>query len=78
VTDVELLLNARSMLATNSPDSHSGADRLGEISALLAAGLLRLRSRKSSPNLPALGDVSLDCEGNSTGDVVAEVEVSRP
>jgi hypothetical protein len=49
-----------------------------EIATILAAGLLRLQGRKSSPNLPALGDVSLDCEGNSAGDVVAKVEVSRP
>jgi hypothetical protein len=50
------------MLATNSSDSHSGADRLGEISALLAAGLLRLRSRKSSPNSPSQTDSPLDCQ----------------
>ena len=50
------------MLATNSSDSHSGADRLGEISALLAAGLLRLQSRKSSPNSPSEIDSPLDCE----------------
>jgi hypothetical protein len=50
------------MLATNSSDSHSGADRLGEISALLAAALLRLRSRKSSPNSPPETDSPLDCE----------------
>jgi hypothetical protein len=50
------------MLATNSSDSHSGADRLGEISALLAAGLLRLQTRKSSPNSPSETDSPLDCE----------------
>jgi hypothetical protein len=55
----------------------SPTEHLTEIATILAAGLLRLRSRKSSPNLPAPGDVSLDCKGNSAGDVVAEVEVSR-
>jgi hypothetical protein len=51
---------------------------LAEIAAILAAGLLRLQSRKSSPNLPVAGDVSLDCQGISAGDVAAEVEISRP
>jgi hypothetical protein len=51
---------------------------LTEIAAILAAGLLRLQSRKSSPNLPAPADSSLDCAGNSGGDVVAEIEISRP
>jgi hypothetical protein len=54
------------------------ADRLTEIATILGAGLLRLQSRKSSPNLPAQSDSPLDCEGNSGGDVTAEVEVSRP
>ena len=53
-------------------------DHLTEIAAILAAGLLRLQSRKSSPNLPAAGDSSLDCEGKSGGDVAAEVEIPRP
>ena len=53
-------------------------EHLTEIAAILAAGLVRLQSRKSSPNLPALDDVSLDCGAGSGGDVAAEVEVSRP
>jgi hypothetical protein len=52
-------------------------DRLTEIATILAAGLLRLQSRKSSPNLPAPGDSSLDCEGNFGGDAVTEIEISR-
>ena len=51
---------------------------LSELAAILAAGLLRLQSRKSSPNLPAPSDSSLDCEGNSSGDVAGNVEISRP
>ncbi len=54
------------------------AYRLTEIAVILAAGHLRLQSRKSSPKLPAAGDSSLDCRGNSGGDVVAEIESSRP
>ena len=37
-------------------------DHLAEIATILAAGLLRLRSRKSSPNLPSETDSPLDCE----------------
>jgi hypothetical protein len=59
-------------MRTNSPD------HLTEIAALLAAGLLRLQSRKSSRNLLVAGDSSLDCEVNSRGDVAAESENSRP
>ena len=66
------------MLATSRSDSHPVQDRLGEIAEILAAGLLRLQSRKSSPNLPAPGDSSLDCGGNYGGDVAAEIEISRP
>jgi len=33
-----------------------------EIATILAAGLLRLRSRKSSPNSPLETDSPLDCE----------------
>ena len=51
---------------------------LSELAAILAAGLLRLQSRKSSPNLKGTSDSSLDCEGNSGGDVAAEIEISRP
>jgi hypothetical protein len=54
------------------------ADSIQEIAALLAAGLLRLSSRKSSPNLPALDESPLDCAGGFRGDVAAEIETSRP
>jgi hypothetical protein len=59
------------------PNAES-TDRLTEIAAILAAGLLRLQGRKSRPNLPAAGDSSLDCELNSGGDVAAETEIARP
>jgi hypothetical protein len=56
----------------------NSSDHLIEIAAILAAGLLRLQGRKSSPNLSAASDSSLDCEGNSGGDVAGKVEISRP
>jgi hypothetical protein len=37
-------------------------EHLTEIATILAAGLLRLRSRKSSPNSPSEADSPLDCE----------------
>jgi hypothetical protein len=58
--------------------AESQTERLTEIAAILAAGLLRLQGRKSSPNLPAARDSLLDWEGNSGGDVAAEIEISRP
>jgi hypothetical protein len=59
-------------------DSHSVRERLDLLATILAGGLLRLQSRKSSPNLPALGDSSLDCEQLSGGDVAGKVESARP
>jgi hypothetical protein len=43
-------------------DSDLPCSNLEEISAILATGLLRLRSRKSSPNSPSETDSPLDCE----------------
>ena len=51
---------------------------LSEIATILAAGLLRLRARKSSPNSTVKADSSLDCETHSGGDEVGKVEVFRP
>ena len=42
--------------------TENAADRLTEIAAILAAGLLRLQSGKSSRNLPVEADSPLDCE----------------
>lgn len=58
------------------PDENS--DRLPEIGAILAAGLLRLQKRKSSPNSTVDADSSLDCEQHFGGDVAGKVEVSQP
>jgi hypothetical protein len=53
------------------------SDHLAEIAAILAAGLLRLQSRKSSPNLATPTESPLDCAGNYGGDVIAKIEISR-
>jgi hypothetical protein len=60
----------------SAPCDH--ADHVQEVAAILAAGLMRLSSRKSSQNLPPLAESPLDCELNSGGDVAAEVGISRP
>jgi hypothetical protein len=52
-------------------------DRLTEIATILAAGLLRLQSQKSSQNSTVGADSSLDCGRQSGGDVTGGVEVSR-
>ena len=60
----------------SAPCDH--ADHVQEVAAILAAGLMRLSSRKSSQNLPPLDESPLDCAGHSGGDVAAEIETSRP
>jgi hypothetical protein len=40
----------------------TGSAALSELAEILAAGLLRFRTRKSSPNLPCETDSPLDCE----------------
>jgi hypothetical protein len=40
----------------------SPTEHLTEIATILSAGLLRLQSRKSSPNSPSETDSPLDCE----------------
>ena len=59
-------------------DSESHFFEFKEAAAILAAGLLRLQSRKSSQTSTVETDSSLDCEGNSGGDVAGKVEISRP
>ena len=49
------------------PDHMSAAERLDEIADILAAGLMRLRARKSSPLSAHIGDSSLDCAGYQSG-----------
>jgi hypothetical protein len=42
-------------------------ERLAEIAEILAAGLMRLRSRKSSPFSGHTGESSLDCAAHPSG-----------
>jgi hypothetical protein len=53
-------------------------DRLTEIATILAAGLLRLQSRKSSQKSTAKADSLLDCERPIGGDVADQAKVSQP
>jgi hypothetical protein len=55
----------------------SPTEHLTEIATILAAGLLRLQSRKSSPNSPSEADSPLDCEPVFGGDETDNFEVSE-
>ena len=48
------------MTATLLSSDHDAGDRLGEIAEILAAGLIRLQQRKSSPLSRDGGESSLD------------------
>jgi hypothetical protein len=49
------------------PKHLSISGRLEEIAEILAAGLMRLHARKSSPLSPHVGERSLDCAGHQSG-----------
>jgi hypothetical protein len=49
------------------PSLLSSDERLGEIAEILAAGLMRLHARKSSPFSPNTGESSLDCPACRSG-----------
>ncbi len=55
------------MLNALHPDRLSPAERLAEIPEILAAGLMRLRARQSSPLSPGSGESSLDCVAHPSG-----------
>jgi hypothetical protein len=57
------------MLPRNESDSPSTDDRLDEIAEILAAGLQRLRARKSRGLLPGESDFSLGPLGQQSGGV---------
>jgi hypothetical protein len=52
-------------------------DRLAELAEILAAGLMRLRARKSSGLLPRERDFSLETLARQSG-AVAEIEGDTP
>jgi hypothetical protein len=54
-----------------SPEQMSAAERLDEIAEILAAGFIRLRSRKSSPISLDHGEIFLDFSANQRGDAPA-------
>jgi len=56
------------------PDLMSPPERLAEIAEILAAGLVRLRARQSTPLLPDHGESSLDCAGDQSGHANSETE----
>ena len=49
------------------PIRMTAAERLDETAGILAAGLMRLRLRKSSPLSSTRGDSSLDCAAHQSG-----------
>jgi hypothetical protein len=49
------------------PGHMTAAERLDEVAEILAAGLMRLRSRKSSPLSHANGESSLDFSPDQSG-----------
>jgi hypothetical protein len=49
------------------PKELTAAERLGEIAEILALGLMRLKSRKSSQISARIGDSSLDCVAHQGG-----------
>lgn len=55
-------------------DSGFSSSAMNEVASILAAGLLRLQSRKSSPNSGLEAESSLDCVAQSSGDVACRNE----
>jgi hypothetical protein len=49
------------------PNLMIAAERLDEVAEILAAGLMRLRARQSTPESADLGEGSLDCPGDQSG-----------
>jgi hypothetical protein len=58
-------------------DSQAASERLDELADILALGLIRMRSRKSTLFLPRTGEISLDTLARQSG-AVAEVEGDGP
>jgi hypothetical protein len=49
------------------PSFLSASERLAEIAEILATGLIRLKSRQSTPLSPDSGESSLDCAAHQSG-----------
>jgi hypothetical protein len=59
------------------PNESQHGGGLAEVAAILAAGLLRLRSRKSSLNSTFTTDSQLDCEQISGRDETSHLEACQ-
>jgi hypothetical protein len=57
------------MIRDSQTDSPCGAENLGEIAAILAAGLQRLFDRKSTQKSHGVAETLLDCRALSGGHV---------
>jgi hypothetical protein len=64
------------MAARTAPEDP--AERLAEIAEILAAGLMRLRARKSSPKSADCGEISLDFLGRRSGPDPRIARENRP
>ena len=49
------------------PSHMTAPERLAELAEILAAGLMRLRARQSTPLSAHRGESSLDCPGHQSG-----------
>jgi hypothetical protein len=54
----------------------SAAERLAELAEILAAGLMRLRARQSTPLSAHCGESSLDCAAHQSGHADRSLEVN--
>jgi hypothetical protein len=61
-------------MQAETDDPETGADRIAEIGAILALGLLRLRARQSREFCAEGGDSSLDFVGGKSGHANSETE----
>ena len=59
------------------PNALTANERLAEIAEILAAGLMRLHARKSSPFYANTGDSSLDCPAHQSGHGKPEISGDR-
>lgn len=60
-----------------SPDHMTAAERMDELSSILAMGLVRLQARKSSPLSADRGESCLDFIGNQSGHESVETKTER-
>jgi hypothetical protein len=57
------------------PSHMTAAERLAEVAEILAAGLMRLKARKSSHLSAHCGESSLDCAAHQSGHADRSLEV---